>query len=64
MNFFEDFLSPQQFVRVHRSYMVNTQLITKINLYEKENHLVLLSTGAKLPVSKSGYLKLKEILGI
>jgi two-component system, LytTR family, response regulator len=64
MNFFEQSLSAYHFVRVHRSYIVNTQLITRIDAYEKESHSVLLSTGEKLPVSKAGYLKLKEVLGI
>lgn len=64
MNFFEQSLSGYHFVRVHRSYIVNTQLITRIDVYEKDSHLILLSTGEKLPVSKTGYSKLKEVLGI
>lgn len=64
MQFFEKSLMDHNFVRVHRSYIVNTQLITRIDAYEKDSHLVLLSTGAKLPVSKTGYAKLKEILGL
>ncbi len=63
MQHFEDILQ-QHFVRIHRSYIVNTQLITRIDPYEKDGHLVLLSTGARLPVSKAGYGKLKEVLGI
>ena len=64
MNFFEQSLNDYHFVRIHRSYIVNTQLITRIDAYEKDSHLVILNTGAKLPVSKPGYAKLKEILGI
>ena len=64
MSYFEQSLQPFQFVRVHRSYIVNTQLITRIDAYEKDSHLLLLSTGAKLPVSKTGYARLKEVLGI
>ena len=64
MQFFESQLDPQQFVRIHRSYMVNITLITRIDPYEKDSHLVILSNGKKLPVSKSGYVKLKEVLGI
>lgn len=64
MNFFEQSLSAYHFVRIHRSYLVNTQLITRIDVYEKDSHLLLLSTGEKLPVSKTGYSKLKEVLGI
>jgi two-component system, LytTR family, response regulator len=64
MNFFEQSLSLYHFVRIHRSYIVNTQLITRIDPYEKDGHLVLLTTGAKLPASKAGYVKLKDVLGI
>jgi two-component system LytT family response regulator len=64
MNFFEHSLALYQFVRIHRSYIVNTQLITRIDPYEKDSHLVLLSSGAKLQASRSGYARLKEVLGI
>lgn len=64
MNFFENSLKDHQFVRIHRSFIVNTSLITRIDPYEKDSHLLLLTTGAKLPLSKSGYGKLKQALGI
>jgi len=64
MQYFENSLPPQEFIRIHRSYIVNAQLITRITPYEKDSHLALLTTGAQLPVSKAGYSKLKEILGI
>ena len=64
MNIFEQSLIEYNFTRIHRSYIVNTQLITGIEPYEKDGHLVILSTGVKIPVSKSGYIKLKIALGI
>ncbi|MEP7145241.1 MAG: response regulator [Ferruginibacter sp.] len=64
MQYFEDSLPVQEFIRIHRSYIINAQLITRIDPHEKESHLVLLTTGARLPVSKAGYAKLKEVLGI
>ena len=64
MQYFEDSLPPQEFIRIHRSYIINAQMITRIDLHEKDSHLVLLTTGARLPVSKAGYGKLKEVLGI
>ena len=64
MSYFEQSLQSFQFARIHRSYIVNTQLITRIDAYEKDSHILLLSTGAKLPVSKAGYSKLKDVLGI
>ena len=64
MGYFEDSLESQNFIRIHRSYIINVQLITRIDPYEKESHLAVLSIGVKLPVSKAGYAKLKEVLGI
>lgn len=64
MGYFEETLETQNFIRIHRSYIINIQLITRIDPYEKENHLAILSIGVKLPVSKNGYLKLKQVLGI
>jgi two-component system LytT family response regulator len=64
MSHFEKVLNPDQFVRIHRSYIVNVQLVTRIDPYEKENYTAQLKTGAQVPVSKSGYAKLKNVLGI
>jgi two-component system, LytTR family, response regulator len=64
LSYFESMLGEQQFVRVHRSYLLNLSMITRIEPYEKDGHLAVLSTGARVPVSKSGYTKLKATLGI
>ena len=64
MSHFDATLPSQQFVRIHRSYIINVQLITRIEPYEKETWLAILSSGQKLPVSKTGHAKLKEVLGI
>lgn len=64
MSYFEQQLSSNDFVRIHRSYLVNVSLVSRIDAYDKESHLAVLSSGIQLPVSKSGYQKLKEILGM
>jgi len=64
MQYFDTSLPSQEFIRIHRSYIVNASLITRIDLHEKDSHLALLTTGVRLPVSKAGYAKLKEVLGI
>jgi two-component system, LytTR family, response regulator len=64
MTFYEDSLDAQHFVRVHRSYIVNISQITKIEPYQKESHLAILRNGQQIPVSKTGYAKLKEVLGL
>lgn len=46
MGFFEETLEAQNFIRIHRSYIINVQLITRIDPYEKENHLAVLKCCA------------------
>ena len=64
MSYFEELLDPQQYVRTHRSYIVNIQQITRIEPYEKESYLAILKNRKQIPVSRSGYAKLKQVLGI
>lgn len=64
MSFYEQSLDPAQFVRVHRSYIIHLQQLTKIEPLEKETYLALLKSGVKVPLSKSGYGKLKGVLGL
>ncbi|MFN0257872.1 LytR/AlgR family response regulator transcription factor [Pedobacter ureilyticus] len=64
MSFFEQTLDSTQFIRIHRSYIINLAQVTKIELKEKETYVVLLKSGIWLPVSKTGYVKLKAALGI
>ncbi|MCW3122019.1 MAG: DNA-binding response regulator [Flavipsychrobacter sp.] len=59
----EQTLDPQQFVRVHRSFLVPVTQLMRIEPYEKESHIALLHSGAKVMVSKSGMAKLKTLLG-
>ena len=56
-------LDPQQFVRVHRSYIIPVSQLAKIEPYEKESHIARLQCGAKILVSKSGMARLKTVLG-
>jgi two-component system LytT family response regulator len=64
MAHFEKILDDQQFVRTHRSYIVNVQLISRIDPYEKENYVAILKDGSQIAVSKKGYAKLKQVLGL
>jgi two-component system, LytTR family, response regulator len=64
MNYFEQALDPSRFVRTHRSYILNVQQVTRIDPYEKDSHLCILQSGARVPVSKAGYTKLRAVLGL
>src|SRR6267154_2355286 len=55
-------LDPALFVRIHRSYIVNLERVTRIEPYGKESRMAILETGARLPVSKTGYARLKALL--
>ena len=55
-------LDPERFLRIHRSYIVNLDRLGKVEPYGKDTHVVILTTGAQLPVSRSGYARLREIL--
>ena len=61
MKYFEENL-PSSFVRIHRAYIVNIDLVIGIEPYGKDVHVAILSTGEKLQVSKNGYKNIKERL--
>lgn len=62
MKYFEDHLPGNNFIRIHRSNIINLSQIVAIELYTKDTHIVTLKCGAKLRVSAEGYKKLRTIL--
>jgi two-component system, LytTR family, response regulator len=56
-------LDPRKFVRIHRSYIVNLERIARIEPYTKDSRVAVLTDGTQLPVSRSGHVKLKAMLG-
>ncbi|MBL7111874.1 MAG: LytTR family transcriptional regulator DNA-binding domain-containing protein [Bacteroidales bacterium] len=62
MKFFEAHLPPDDFVRIHRSYIARLSEIGQMELYEKDSYVVILKDSTRLPVSKTGLPKLKEML--
>ncbi len=62
MKFFEEHLSEKEFIRVHRSYIVALSQINKIEQIQKDSYQIILKDGEKIPVSKTGYSKLKKLL--
>ena len=55
-------LDPARFVRIHRSYIVNFERVARIEPYGKDSRLAILTDGTRLPVSRTGYARLKSLL--
>jgi two-component system LytT family response regulator len=55
-------LDPDQFIRIHRSSIVNLERVAKIEPYSKDSRVAVLTDGTKLAVSRAGYDRLKALL--
>jgi two-component system, LytTR family, response regulator len=64
MSYYEKALSPEQFVRVHRSFILALSQLTRIEPFEKDSHVALLRSGERIALSKGGYTRLRSVLGI
>lgn len=61
---FEEQLDPAEFIRVHRSFIVKIDQIARLEPYEKDSYMAILADGRQVSVSKSGYSRLKQTLGM
>lgn len=64
MKYFEKNLPPKQFIRIHRSYIVNVDFISSIQNYKKNQFKIKLKNNYELKASQTGYNLLKERLSI
>jgi two-component system LytT family response regulator len=55
-------LDPQAFLRVHRSYIVRVAAIARIEPSGRDGHCAVLHGGAKVPISRSGYAKIRDLI--
>src|SRR6185503_10576810 len=58
----EEMLDPSRFVRIHRSFILNIDRISKVELYAKDSRMAILRDGTRLPVSRAGYARLSQLL--
>jgi two-component system LytT family response regulator len=58
----EERLDPKRFIRVHRSFILNIDRLRSIELYAKDSRIAILADGTKVPVSRSGYSRLRKLL--
>ncbi len=55
-------LDPGRFVRIHRSIVLNIDRLARIELYAKDSRVAVLKDGKQLPMSRSGYAKLRALM--
>jgi two-component system LytT family response regulator len=55
-------LDGAQFLRIHRSTIVNIGRIDRIEQATRDSHVAILKDGRRLPVSRSGYQKVRAAL--
>jgi len=58
----ESRLDARRFVRIHRSFLLNIERLSRVELYAKDSRIAILNDGTKLPVSRSGHQRLQELL--
>ncbi len=61
MKHLQETLSPMQFVRIHRSFIVNVSRISRIERYGEQQYIIL-TNGESIRISATGYKTLKETL--
>ncbi|MDP2876146.1 MAG: response regulator [Holophaga sp.] len=59
----ESRLDPKRFLRIHRSFIIQMDRLARLEQSETESWVAVLVDGTRLPVSKSGYARLKDVLG-
>lgn len=64
MKYFETHLPESQFIRVHRSCIVNATAISRIELYGKQAPIVVLNNGHPIKTSQNGYKNLRKTLNV
>ena len=60
MNMLESRLDPNQFIRVHRSYIVNIDAVKEILNISQGKHKVILKDSTEVSLSRTGSQKLKR----
>lgn len=56
-------LDGERFVRIHRSYLLNVERLARLEQYARDSWVAILADGTRLPVSRSGHSRLRELLG-
>jgi two-component system LytT family response regulator len=58
----EQLLDSARFVRIHRRFLLNVSRLARIEQSVTDSRVAVLQDGTELPISRSGYAKLREML--
>ena len=58
----EQQLDERRFLRLHRSFIVNLAFLASIEKQGSERHLERLRSGKRIPISRSGYERLRQVV--
>ncbi|MYN07814.1 LytR/AlgR family response regulator transcription factor [Pseudoduganella aquatica] len=58
----ESQLEADKFLRIHRSYLLNIECMSRIEQAGKDSHVAVLKDGTRLPISRSGYQKVRSVI--
>lgn len=64
LSYFEKSLDDKEFIRIHRSYILNINALTGIEPFEKNTYRAVLTDKQRIPISRSAYAPLKTLLGV
>ncbi|HJT88568.1 MAG TPA: LytTR family DNA-binding domain-containing protein [Bryobacteraceae bacterium] len=56
-------LDPAQFPRVHRGWLLNLSALVRLEPYSRDSYVAVLTGGRRIPVSRAGQARLRELLG-
>ena len=58
----EEQLDPEQFLRIHRSWIVNIAFVDRIEQATKDSYVAILKDASRVPISRSGYQKIRAVI--
>ena len=64
LNYYEQTLNSNDFLRIHRSFIINVNYLTKIDSFEQNSYRATMTNQSQVPISRNSYSDLKNALGI
>ncbi len=64
MNYLEQSLPSTEFIRIHRSFILNINYLKQFEAYDKHGYMAVLADNIKIPISRTGAVKLKKVINL